>query len=432
MNIKLLPVLVAASVLAVAGCKGGSGSANDTSSPGNPDGAGDQTAKACSTDAINNVTTCTLDATDYDHYVYYRFGDDKALTLTDTQAPDNGNWDIAFRRSTVKTNGGSSSNGIGKIEGALVVPQDDFYDVDGEPIKTKFINANPESELSNLTGTWTAPASWSADKVTSALAPDAIRNAANCQVVVSPPQARFDFGWYIYNGGCVGPGTHGPHSIYANPDNGWLLRSEKADSYAKFRATNLSVDSQTSAVTATFDLSVQLANSSGFSESRTWQVNNQADGTSSCYDFDTGTAGDCSGATWDIKLTVDGRDIYLRTNSGPNGAGDAGAFGPLPWTEVANYTNGTSDPTGAQPLAMLYVPDANSSIVDLKSWYAYDLQGQHRLWPNYRVYEFTRDPADSSAKHFAMQITSYYDKLTGDSGHITFRYRELAAPASNP
>lgn len=417
--------------LTVTACGSGSddSGSNNTSSSGDGDGDGDghgdgdgdgDTANICGDADADAVVTCTFDATSYSDYVYFTFDGQQLVELSESEALSSSAWDIALRRYSLKTNGGSSSDGTGKVGAALVDAQDDFYDAEGNPDVATFTNATAEGERDHLINASTLPDSWTMDTVVSALAPEAINDDSDC-TPVSPPQYRIDYGWYIYHGGCLPT----PHAISENDENGWLLRSAEASSYARFRATSVSYSSA-NGVSATFEFLVQLDGTSSFTEARSWQITD-LDAGERCYDFDNNTeVGECSGTAWDIKLVANGQDFYLRTNSGPSGSGGAGAFGPLPWSEIGTYDNGTVGPE-SQPIASHYAADTSSSVVDVETWYAYNLQEQHALWPNYRVYMVNVDTDDDSSAVYALQILDYYDLVTGnESGHITLRFKPVA------
>ncbi len=433
MRKQLMPAFLLGLFMALAGCigdggddsgsasaggsggSGGSGGTGSTAGTGGNGGTGGGSAQKACVDEADGVKKCTLDASAFDKYTYLSLATGDIVALTDEQSKTSSAWDIAFRRFAVKTNGGSS--GAGKRGAELVVAQSDFYNQDGTPNQNKFVNATPEAEREHLTGPLTIPASWVADKVTSALAPEPVNDATGC-TPVTPPAYRVNYGWYTYSGGCL----PSPHSLSANSNTGWLLRSATGDSYSRFRATAVSF-SQQNGLSATFEFVVQLANTSSFTESRSWSVANLANGER-CYDFDAGAAtADCTGTIWDLKLTVAGQDIYLRTNSGPSGGGLAGGLGPQPWTTISGYANGTTAVAGAP-----YVADSSSSVIDTKSWYAYNVtNGDHRLWPNYRVYMINADTDNASSALYAVQVISYY-KDTGASGFPQLRYRVVPRP----
>ena len=59
-------------------------------------------------DSVGVFWMTTLDATNSDQYTYYSFSQRAAIDLTDDQAASSSDWDIAFKRSFIKTNGGVS------------------------------------------------------------------------------------------------------------------------------------------------------------------------------------------------------------------------------------------------------------------------------------------------------------------------------------
>lgn len=173
--------------------------------------------------------------------------------------------------------------------------------------------------------------------------------------------------------------------------------------------------------------------STTFSQSATWTVTNFAPGTVSCYDIDTQTAGDCSSDTWDIKLENQARGIKLWSNSGDSGTGKGGVFGLMDWSDLSRYTNATQDPDTGRDITMHYNADRSGGVFDAKPWFEYNLNGNHQLYPNNRVYLVTTDNrsamTDSSVQEpiFAMQIINYYNDA-GTSGYPTVRWIDTALP----
>ncbi|MCR9092212.1 MAG: hypothetical protein NXI11_12730, partial [Proteobacteria bacterium] len=90
-----------------------------------------------------------------------------------------------------------------------------------------------------------------------------------------------------------------------------------------------------------------------------------------------------------------------------------------------DYASATIDPS-AQSTVGMYQPDTSSPIFATSDRYAYNLQGQRQLWPNYRVYLIDSDPADDTAARFAVQFIDYYDDI-GTSGNPSIRWRQLNA-----
>ena len=75
----------------------------------------------CNIDDLNIVT---IDARSWNDWIYYSFDLEQIVNVTN---PDNSlNWDIAFKRNHIKTNGGDS--GIGEACG--IVNQNEFWSCD--------------------------------------------------------------------------------------------------------------------------------------------------------------------------------------------------------------------------------------------------------------------------------------------------------------
>ncbi|MCC5808763.1 MAG: HmuY family protein [Ectothiorhodospiraceae bacterium] len=386
---KGLTAITAASALLLAGCFGSSSSSSSGGGGGGdnpPDG---------------EVQTRQFDASDADDYVYFDLVNEELLELTDEQALESDAWHIAFRRNYLKLNGGTS--GPGSVRGALVAAQEHFYESNGEPNPSVFLNASPESELNPLLDDFDEPANsdWINDSITT---------------VLSGPSST-DGGWYIYEGATG--------HFLANPDNGWLLRSGEGNSYARMRMTDLVFHSRSGngVESFTFEFDVQVPDTSQFTTEATFTGSIPGSGGDVCFDFDTDATVDCTGTAWDLKIGFQGRDFYLRSNGGVSGDGDGAAFGPFPWSELSAFTSATTEPGGTS-IAGLYVPDSSGGVFDAHEWYGYNLSGQHRLWPNYRVYLVDTDSADDASPRFALQLINYYT-ATGASGHPQIRWRPV-------
>lgn len=174
-------------------------------------------------------------------------------------------------------------------------------------------------------------------------------------------------------------------------------------------------------------------NSATFSQSATWTVTNFAPGSANCFDFDTQAADDCSGDTWDIKLENQARGTKLWSNSGDSGTGQGGVFGLIDWSDLSRYTNATQDPDTNRDITMHYNEDRSGGIFDAQPWFEYNLNDNHQLYPNNRVYLITTDNTsamtDSSVQQpiYAMQIINYYNDA-GTSGYPTIRWIDTALP----
>ncbi len=383
-------------ILLMAGCGGGIDSQQTHNAGNNP--ASD------TNDPPNNATvTVQIDATaggfgappgdPANKYTYFNLDSRQIVDISDADATVSGAWHIAFKRANIKLNGGVS--GPGAVRGAVADAQEDFYDAAGEPDVSVFTNATPDSELAAF------------EAVTSA---DGLSFVADRLIPYIKGDGTAD-GWWLYSG----PPTH---TVSANPDRWWLIRSAAGDSYAKFHVTNIVQASRD----ITLELFIQGGSNSAFSTTATtWTAAIGASDGSRCFDIDTATEVDCSTATgdWDLKVEVAGSDWNIWTNGGVAGSGKGGAFGPFDTAAVAHYTNGTTSP-GGRDIRHMYRPDGVGGIFKDYTWYSYDLQRNKKLWPNYRVYVI-----DTGTRLYKMQILSYYDRA-GIGGHYTIRYAPLS------
>ncbi len=168
-----------------------------------------------------------------------------------------------------------------------------------------------------------------------------------------------------------------------------------------------------------------------FSQTATWTVTDFSAEAMSCYDFDTQVASDCSDNNWDIKLENQPRGIKLWSNSGGSGTGDGGVFGPMDWSDLVRYDNGTQDSVSGHDITMHYNADHSGSIFDQQPWYKYNLKGMHQLYPNNQVYLITSDSGSPAVESsilqpiYAMQIVNYYND-SGASGYPTVHWIDTA------
>ena len=204
------------------------------------------------------------------------------------------------------------------------------------------------------------------------------------------------------------------HMVSAVPEQWYVVRSAGGDSYAKLHA--ISIDKNTTR-DITLELFVQGVGESSFSSTAlTPTFNIPLDGGSICYDFDTDTELACTEAAWDIKVEYANRSYNIWTNGGVSGDGDGAVIGPV--DDINEYVSGTLTRSGSDYTAH-YASDSAGGVFIDSGWYAYSLEGNHKLWPNYRV--FAIKDGDSE---YALQILSFYDEAN-TSGMIKFRYKAL-------
>lgn len=373
-------------VLGLAACGG-----SDNGDGGGTDGSND--------DPATGATTLSVDATagglgappdDPDNqYTYVSLDDGAVVDLTDQEAAGSQDWDIAFKRTSVKLNGGVS--GPGPVQGAIADEQSEFYDGSGNPDASVFTNATAESERPAFENVESVSGlSFTADERIPAITGDGTQE-----------------GWWLYD-----PQTR---SVSANDDAWWMVRSAEADldSYAKLRVSNIVQNTRE----ITFELFIQEKDQNSFqSTAVTYTATLGSGGGTACYDFDTTSEVGCDSGGWDFQVEVDGRSWSIWLNGGASGDGEAAAFGPV--DDPDNYPSGTMTGTG-QPYGQLYSTDATGGVFEEYGWYAYNLQDNRRLWPNYRVYAI-----DTGAAYYKLQILSYYDDA-GTSGIYTIRFAEV-------
>jgi hypothetical protein len=395
----------AAATLAVllAACGGGSGgSASTESDSSTPDTNAPDTTKACAAADANGVIECTVDATSFSDFAYLDLDAAELVSNDAVDASGDPRWDLGLRRFGVILNGGAS--GAGAVGGAVLDSQDSFYDAEGAPDVSVFTNSTAASEYEHLLAEFTLPERLTLDSVVTAF-----------DVAVDDSGPIWDYGWYRFD---PARGT-----ISQNDSNGWLLRSNTGNSYARMRVTALDFPTRQGQGVRDFSiaLDVQPAGTEQFTSSTTFSGSIPPEGGARCFDFDAGADVDCSSPDWDLRLAFEGRDFSLRTNSGPSGEGQAAAFGPFPWPELSTYTSATTDANGGS-LANLYQADSTGGIFDSQPWYEYNLQDRRQLWPNYRVYLIR---GAEEATPYALQIIDYYNAAGDTSGFVTLRFRPL-------
>ncbi|HEB93803.1 MAG TPA: hypothetical protein ENI94_10145 [Gammaproteobacteria bacterium] len=322
-------------------------------------------------------------------YTYFNLASGQVVELTDSEAAVSENWHVAFKRTNVKLNG--SVSGPASVKGAVADAQDDFYDGNGDPDSSVFLNATAASERAAFDGVVS----------TDGLSFEEDRNI---------PYIKGDGsseGWWLYSG-------PPDHTVSANPDQWWLIKSASTDSYAKFHVTDIVQASSD----ITLELFIQGAADSAFSATATtWIAAIGSAGGSKCFDIDAAAEVDCTtaAADWDIKVEVAGQAWNIWINGGVSGDGSGGAFGPFDTAGVTGYVNGTASPGGTD-ISGMYGQDSEGGIFKDNTWYAYGLQDNSKLWPNYRVYVI-----DTGTAQYKTQILGYYN-AAGTSGHITLRY----------
>ncbi len=360
---------------------------------------------------LGNNNTIQLDATaggsraeasdPANKYTYFDLDLGAVIELTDVEAEANSVWDIAFKRTKTKINGGAS--GPGNVTAALAEAQDSFYDNENSAIVNTFVNATKDTEKSVFDGFTDS----------SALVFETDVNTPKIDGTLSGDET-----WALYN--------LADNTVSAQPTAWHIIKSADGSSYAKFHVTDIVQASRD----ITVELFIQGAADTEFSETATtWTANIGAGGGSLCYDLETTSEVNCTTAatTWDLMLevTASGFGWNIWSNGGINGDGSGGGAMTLgSFATPADFTYpGIGDESGQLPSRYLE-KDAPTGVFLDNSWYAYGLQGGHNLWPNYRVFSIDLDSANPGQNVYKLQYLSYYNDA-GTSGHLTIRFEAL-------
>ena len=332
-------------------------------------------------DTTNSTPIQSIDATSTEDYVYYQFSGDNLFQVTPADPTTDTEWDIAFRRTNILLNGGAS--GSGNIGASLGVTQDQFYDNTGAAIASVFLNATADNEGQTAFET-------EIDHLNLMYATDSDNGAISSD-------------WYNYD--------ISTHIVTPNTESYWIIRSAAGDSYAKFRVTELTTSGRALA-TITIGIDTQTSSMSAFSGTEVSQTIDLSGGSAVCYDFDSRSTSDCSDTDWDLRFDPSFA-IWLNSDVYGNGSG-AIAYGAVFAVDDATFINTVDGATVGH-----WVADETAGTFEDDSWYAYNLQGGHQLWPNYRVYVIQDD-----TQYYKFQVVSYYSEQ-GVSGNLQVRVEEL-------
>ncbi len=331
--------------------------------------------------SINYIET-TVDASSYNDWVYFDLDNNDEVTASD-------DWDIKIRRYNITPNEALTT--------AIIVDQSEFYDSNGDAIISMFLNADAvellTTEVDQSTITFEAPSK------------ELIMNAEGIT-------------FYDYD--------YTTHLLHANDDAVWVIRSNTGNAYAKLRPTLLYDDTAEAYEQASFELFIQGTSDAGFSNTPvTWTVAIPGGVGSGCYDIETATTVDCSSDDWDIhfNLNISARTLEMTLNGGASGDGSAAAVytGAFDVADTALLTAGIQDSANDDfdLTSYHYAQDNLESSFSEYPWYAYNVNGAHGIWPNYRVYGVEADTGT-----YLVQFTNYYSDAA-ESGHISFRFLAL-------
>lgn len=307
-----------------------------------------------------------VDATSEDDYVYFSFAALDTVSLTDEQAETDNNWDIAFKRSFIKLNGG--------ISGGKDVVGVDLASV-GSADSISFENV---SDTSHVTSD-----DWLEDYY---------------ELVVDE--------WYSYN-----PVTH-----QLEVTNNVYIIKDAAERYVKFQVMEMAgggMPPDMGSITCRFVYAADGNDVSGAPDTVTLDV-----GTGTAY-LDFSSASEVSPANpeqstdWDIAFTS--YEIHL--NSNIFGPGLATAY-PLylELEDPTDFDNVSDAPTQSQGY---FWDESGSALTD---WYNYTGPPNHQLLSKEHVYLLK-----SEGTVYKLQIYSYYMNVDGspESAWYSFNWLDL-------
>ncbi len=362
--------ILSASLIA---CGGGSNSGDDTDS-----GKTGDTPEEPSYTVVSDLATGTSSEP---VFTYFDLDNNEELLLTESEAETNTDWDIAFKRTKVYLNQSSTP----AVSLYFTENTGEFYDVEGEPDVTRFINATEETEedaFVNAEITIPANEEFNADTSDAAI-----------------------IDWYNYNATT--------HTVSADDQTFFIV--ESADDFVKFNVTEL-VQDGFNMTSISISRSVQLVGEAAFgtAASETFfsadctgdifidLINLQAVTASDSWDLSIPCAEDAM--SFDINIGDANRAINDPAVTEGDSI-DVDALRYYPWLDNVEVT-----------YALTTYGDENSTY----GWGEYGVNGGHGLWPNFAIYVINTPVA-----YYKFQITNYYDSETQASGTYSFRFENI-------
>ena len=370
--------LIALSAFALSACDSGS-SPSVTPAASTPSAGAETTTKA----------QVSLDVVD-GNWHYYKLDDLLGTALTPVDPAVDTEWDVAFKTTSVKINGGAA--GAGSLTGALALRRDSYFNGDGSNNLSVYQDGrDPVAEVALTFDTVTK------DTDTSALAFEAPAEKLALEG---------EGNWWSSSAGF-------PPVVSFHDDKYWLLRSQAGDSYAKLRVVSADNSGYQGALTTVkFGIQLQASGANSFAAELQQDVTfvpsppSDLRGPDLCVDFDLSTSApttvtvDCSTANWDFKITANTQDsagaYAIRLNTDTRIEGSVKTL-----AEVNAVTDGTAVSAHAWT-----GEDTVEGVFSKNTWYAYTGNPDHKILPNYRVY-LIKDGSDT----YKLQLQSYYSAV---------------------
>lgn len=327
-------------------------------------------------DSANAVKSLSVNASSRTSWAYVDLDTKKVLELSDEQALKSDVWDIKMQRTSVYANSGGSNKG--SVSVALADAQDEFYN-NGKAVKEKFVNATADAYEDDLKRTYT-----NLEFKTDSLAP-AIKN------------------WYNY--------STESHTISANTEQAYIIVHASGKAYSKLKITKAS----SAGLSLSYNLQIQGQDTFSTTAS-TLDANIEEGKTNVCVDLDAKTVVDCASNDWDLNYEYNKakRKINLWTNGGVKGSGKGKAF----TTKASSLSKIDSATNGGQHSYSSYAKaDGAVSVFSKNKWYQYNVNGNHKISPNFRTYI-----VNTGKKKYALQIVSY--ESLGETGTPSIHFVE--------
>ena len=310
-------------------------------------------------------------------FVYFDLDTGATVDLTAEQAATDTVWDIAFKRTSVVLNANNADAPVSVYDTGNNA---DFWDADGKAVVASFTAATPDSELQDYLDV-------TAENIPS---DDTMFTNDVTESILA--------GFYNYD--------FTTHAVTAAADKFYVVKH--GETFSKFNVSSLVQDSMVAS-----EITLNIAYDFGEATELALNADAECGDASHVYvDFATLSAV-AADATYDVAIPCvegDGFDYELVL------ADSATAY--------QDFANTIADADTASTYSSYGYFKTNeytiSAFSDL-NWYAYGIEGNHKLWSKYGVYI-----VKSGDKHFKFQVTSYYD-ADGNSGNYSFRADELVA-----
>ena len=356
----------------------------------------------------DSSTTRCINASDYDKPVFYSLdglNTSSTQTLAIADRSKSKEWDIAFRRNTILLNDGA--NGPGSIKVAVIQKQEHYYDqapaADSSNKKASNLGA-PKKKVFTQIGANLHQAPFTKP------VPKDVSLKASLNGPAIPHNGPDS--WYTY--------TPRGHKVTIHDTNYFFIKGSTPGEYGRVRAT--AYKSQKGERGGwlsyyTFAFSRYTKNATGASS---WSDEVEKEllisKTPQCYDFsstkDQGIVS-CDTDSWDLIFVSEWMYKRVYLNSDVYGKGRGEVIGPV------SAEDKDKDPTTYNTFE--WKKDSSANDLTNFPYFEYNLEGKHKMWPNYRVYLIQK-----GTEHYKLQIVSYYSPITGKSGYPTINIAPVA------